>query len=244
VIPQWLQNHLGIAEEDLQPSHFQPDGKLLSTRTHPLKSLVTGQVCARCNNGWMSQLEEQARPLLVPLIDASREVVDLTEDERAILGRWTLKTAAVLNAGSNFHSNVPPNHFRALYRRGRLPPKGVKIFGQQHHGTSIFSWTQGSVWKLVADDSGPIAEYTTDYVNANSYKITLLLGKLLLLAAYWPDPSWRMIIWRGIHVPLWPIAGPIAWYGSDPLASGFNWDNSLEAQVAFHVTLGVRHDRG
>jgi len=242
VIPQWLQKHLDISEEDLQPSHFAADGKLLSTRRHGLNSLVAGRVCSLCNNGWMSQLEERARPLLVPLMEASREVVDLTVQERAILGEWALKTVAVLNAASNFHSNVPTAHFHALYRREALPPNGVKIFGQQHHGTSVFNWMQGSVWKLVTDEADSLTEYTTDYVNANSYKITLLLGQLLLVVAYWPDPNWRMLIWRGVHIPLWPIAGPIAWYGTDPLESGFQWDNSLEAQVAFHVTLGLRHD--
>jgi hypothetical protein len=42
--------------------------------------MVTGQVCERCNTGWMNDLEVAAKPILMPMIDAVapvRRLLDL-----------------------------------------------------------------------------------------------------------------------------------------------------------------------
>jgi len=100
---------------------------------------------------------------------------------------------------------------------------------------------QGSPWWLTADQRH-LAGYSREFINANSYKISLQLKNLLLLVAYWPDPGWRMIVWRGVHIPLWPVQGPVAWYDDDPIAAGFSWKDSRKAQAEFHMALALRYD--
>ena len=68
-------------------------------------------VCETCNNGWMSQLEASAKPLLTPLI-AGRPCI-ISESTAQIIAKWiTLKVlvaenniegdaAAVLNANGS-----------------------------------------------------------------------------------------------------------------------------------------------
>src|SRR5215469_6213936 len=43
-------------------------------------------VCAECNNGWMSQLQEAVKPLLLPLVKG--ESVDLWPKRLSVLAAW------------------------------------------------------------------------------------------------------------------------------------------------------------
>ena len=43
-------------------------------------------VCCKCNNGWMSQLESQAKPILEKLISGSE--IKICPEKRLILSSW------------------------------------------------------------------------------------------------------------------------------------------------------------
>src|SRR5260370_28165312 len=51
-------------------------------------------VCSTCNNGWMSELETEVRPILGPIVQDLSIQLDL-EDQKKI-ARWAFKTAIVL----------------------------------------------------------------------------------------------------------------------------------------------------
>lgn len=238
VLPQWLLDHLGIREREITPTHWNPQGEVLTTRQHHVGNLVEGRVCSTCNNGWMSTLEGQAKTLLMPLMEGNTEVVELTQDERLCLARWTCKTAFVLNSASNFHKNVPSDHFSFLYRFQDSLPLQVAVVAQQHHGDSTFYWLQ-MPFVLTSEQAGGLSLQEAEKLVAASYKVSFQFKKLLLCVAYWPWPNWRFILWPGIHVPLWPAKGPVAYYSADPIADGFPWNDSLQAQRCFHMTLAV-----
>jgi hypothetical protein len=239
VLPQWLLNHLAIGNEDIRPTHFTAEGNVVSTRRHKLRNLVEGSVCSNCNNGWMSRLENDAKPILIPLMAGTREVVQLNKEERLLLARWTCKTCYVLNTSSNYHPKVPSNHLEYVHQNEKALPNNVAVVAQQQQGGLKFYWWQQQFF--MKSDTHP---YVTGYEEAQrllkpSYKISLLLNKLLLLVAYWPWPAWRMVLWPGIHIPLWPHSGTVGWYHQDPLTEGFPWFDSLRAIHAFHQTFGI-----
>jgi len=60
-----------------------------------LDSFRLKEVCDSCNNGWMSKLENDAKPAIVDLIRGRRELTSLTEEERKIVAGWAGKTAIV-----------------------------------------------------------------------------------------------------------------------------------------------------
>ncbi|GAA1224477.1 hypothetical protein [Rhodoglobus aureus] len=88
----------------------------------PASALVAGAVCATCNNGWMSQLEMDARPYLLDKV-AAVEGAAIT-----ILARWLAKTAIVINISQPYRllwssdrrhqvqTRVPDNLAISLYR--------------------------------------------------------------------------------------------------------------------------------
>lgn len=242
VLPEWLLNHLGISDEAISPTHFTADGKVVSSRHHKLKNLVEGSICANCNTGWMSQLETEAKQILIPLMTGEREVVELKVDERVLLARWTCKTSYVLNSSSNYEPKVPPDHFGYMHKNVNSLPKSVAVVAQQHHGKSKFYWLQQQFSMSSGSHPYVSSQQEAHTLMKPTYKISLLLNKLLLLVAYWPWPEWSMILWPGIHIPMWPNKGPSGWYHQDPIPGGFPWDHSLEALTAFHQTLDIVRD--
>jgi len=237
VFPQWLLEHLSIRDDRISPTHTTPEGEVVSMREMVLNRMVEGRVCSRCNSGWMSDLESRAKPLLVPLMEGDTVIVELSYQDRALLGRWAAKTAFLLNRSSNFHDLVPDEHFRYLYDNQEGLPERVIALGQQHHGDRDFYWMQGSMWHVSPTEnpfSGDVAK-----LGASAYKMTLQFGKLLLLVANWPHSGYRYGLWKGIHLALWPLRGPVAWYD---LSDEFPWDDSIEAIATFHASLMVRQE--
>jgi hypothetical protein len=149
IIPVWLLDELKIKQEVISPTHFSVENgiKAVSTRLHDLNNLVA-RVCADCNNGWMSHLEGQAKPMLIELIRNGKVVTDFNENERFILARWAFKTALTLNLGSNFYKNVPLVHYKTLYDEKERLPERVCIVAQQHYCNRPFYWMQGAWWHV------------------------------------------------------------------------------------------------
>jgi hypothetical protein len=234
VFPRWLLNELNIGEEPINPTQFRPSGEVVSTREHLLENLQEGRVCATCNNGWMSKLEVDARPLLRPLMEGTGPVTDLTQEERAVVARWAVKTAYMLNSATNYDYKIPKRYLAEFYANHRPVPNGVCVFAQLHHANLDFYWLQGAYWPEVSGDEA--LDIDPSEATISSYKVTLQLRHLLLLVACWPYEGWGLTLWRGIHVPLWPQSGPCFHFELDP----FPWNDSIQAVAEFHRNLRVK----
>lgn len=92
--PRWLIDR--FASEC--PRHVVADVRGSPIRRWLAKkpTLEVRHVCNRCNNGWMSALESQAKPLLESMLDGFRVGLDMAE--QATVALWTLKTVMVLES--------------------------------------------------------------------------------------------------------------------------------------------------
>jgi hypothetical protein len=235
VFPQWLLDHLDLRMTPVSPTHLSSDGRVLSVRRHTLAGLQEGRVCRDCNNGWMSQLEGTAMPLLLRLFSGNRRVDSLSAPERRVIARWAVKTACVLNSASNYRSTVQSKHFRNAML-DRFEP-GLGVFGQQHQSDQDFYWMQGAAWSAPETTTTTRREY--EHLAAASFKTSLQFKDLLLLVAFWPDPRWRFGLLKGIHMPLWPVRGLCGWYDA---TEEFPWRDSVRAIAYFHAKLQIAHD--
>jgi hypothetical protein len=231
IIPQWLLDFLGIREETIQPTHFSSKGHTNSTRHHTLDNLLAGQICEECNNGWMSSLEQDAIPILKPLIAGDRVIVDLDDTERQIIGRWTSKTALTLNSASNYLKNIPSDHYKYTMTTAGSLPSGVFSFAQQHHGTRPFYWIQSPTWILNGNSDS--LQILGESLKDKSYKVAFQFGKLMLLIGYIPLDNIFPVLCRGIHIPLIPKTGKCGWYDTKE----FPWHDSEKALMEFHFGL-------
>ena len=53
-------------------------------------------VCGKCNNGWMSDLEAEAKPILEQMFDD--KPISLDQKQQEIIARWLMKTAMVYDS--------------------------------------------------------------------------------------------------------------------------------------------------
>jgi hypothetical protein len=60
----------------------------------PTKDLLVKRVCGDCNNGWMSRLENDAKPILESILDDKLDVLNVPA--QCTLALWAVKTAMVL----------------------------------------------------------------------------------------------------------------------------------------------------
>ena len=200
VFPRWLIDELHLRGIRITPVHQSADGVPISMREHTLEELVEGRVCAECNNGWMNQLEQSARPVLESLMRSDQDVADLDDCHRLILARWTCKTCWMLNSASNFRSIVPVEHIRALRSDCGSLPNGVVVAAGQHQSDRTFFWMQAQLW--IADVPDEMKDELKDLAE-RSYKISIQLRDLLLLTAWWPAQDWLYGAHEDDHHLLW-----------------------------------------
>jgi hypothetical protein len=148
IVPKWLQPHLHIDNIQLKQTVVTESGPRL-LRQLPLERFrYKGAVCETCNNGWMSDLEKEAKPILLPLVEGSRHVSSLGEAERLSIARWAFKTAfMILGAQSSY---PPPwAFFEQWALTGAKGPNPAFILGLSNPSlTSGFGFSiREDVWE-------------------------------------------------------------------------------------------------
>jgi len=86
-------------------------------------------VCPTCNGGWMSQLENAAKPVMEPLMLGTHlpEQVELDSDSLRILATWATKTAMVMDCSEDTPPLIP-QAARTAFFESPSPFKGSRIW--------------------------------------------------------------------------------------------------------------------
>src|SRR4051794_34926714 len=93
VWPDWMRRREGIREARTHRQVFERHGEIEEDRdweSQPFKMTVRA-VCRECNNGWMGDLEANAKALLGPMLDGRGR--QLHRGGQLHLAAWALKTA-------------------------------------------------------------------------------------------------------------------------------------------------------
>src|SRR5271170_2899127 len=141
VFSRWLLEELVLLEAPISLYRRLPDGSSTQERV-PVKldDFKLKRVCRPCNNGWMSDLETAAKPILLTLIRGSGTVDALAEEERLILAKWAGKTAIIESYSVGAESPVDPQLLRWMRDRDdNLPGRFcVAACAQSRLGVSHF----------------------------------------------------------------------------------------------------------
>lgn len=90
VIPRWVRDCFNIQSE------VTIEVAAVQVRRWPnLYVKLDRMVCADCNNGWMSDLEQKVRPFLGPML-VNQHSVDLDTDQQRDLARWAIVKTSLL----------------------------------------------------------------------------------------------------------------------------------------------------
>ena len=92
--PDWLLEFVRNANPDTERTVYaRVDGRMVRHWTTEKPEQKVKVVCGSCNHGWMSRLEDAAKPLLVPMFKGEQVSFDLKQ--QLILATWAVKTGMV-----------------------------------------------------------------------------------------------------------------------------------------------------
>ncbi|MDT8302857.1 MAG: hypothetical protein RQ760_15350, partial [Sedimentisphaerales bacterium] len=123
------------------------------------------------------------------------------------------KTALVLNYGSNFHKNIPLEHFKHLFEYKDSLPDRICVTAYQHQSKGLFHWIQGLPWICEGNEKEFNKEKTSQLL-AKGWKIGFQFGELFLITAYNPFPDCLFLLWRNVQFRLkhYNASVPQFWY--------------------------------
>ena len=196
-------------------------------------------VCSTCNNGWLSQLEGTAKPVITPLIRG--EPRRLPYDDQALIAAWTSKTALVSLLLSSVEARlsgygVPSTEYTALYaQRDRIEPLP---YSQYWTGSYTGNRRGASIW---------VTPFVIEVLGAGSppdipsgYAMTLVLGKLLVQGVRFTAPALQVELTteRGF-LDIWPPQDTFPWPASG-VADDEMLDRMNQAKTFLVQAKGVR----
>ena len=82
-------------------------------------------VCERCNNGWMSEIEHQAIPILTPLMTG--EDITLNEQEQIIVAKWCVLRIIILEFMTPYQRGILDTELH-FFKEHKAPPPHWKIW--------------------------------------------------------------------------------------------------------------------
>lgn len=197
ILPQWLAAELKIPNTNLKHFlHDNPKDRDELLREHSLGTFVIKNVCATCNSGWMSRLENQAMPILLGLMNLKPALLGLSEEDRTTISIWAIKTAFMIASAQQTKMDLPWALFRRLAGEpGEYPTECPVVAAQLPVPTGFLYACPGDE----QERDGPLCEV----------RVGLTLRHLHFVVVIPFTAGERMIRATGIHVPIWPLQSEI-----------------------------------
>lgn len=127
--PNWFNGVLFRTDEfhnQLLVHYDFVEGSELSTtvlekkRNGKLGSTKIRNVCAKCNNGWMSQIEDSVKEILTPMLLGHG--VELNFNEQNIVALWIVMRTIMAEYSDLKTQAIPQSHREYIYNNRSIPP--------------------------------------------------------------------------------------------------------------------------
>jgi hypothetical protein len=153
VIARWLRDELRIQGPVQEHREFG------SPRTWHTLAVVLPEVCEKCNTGWLSRTERNARSALTAMLFGN-QALQLNSMQQAKIARWGVKTSLLLalkTSRDEAYGWVPGGSMHWLYENpdSDQPPPGSYVWlGCLDAQRKIVSFMQSG--SLLSDTGNPI----------------------------------------------------------------------------------------
>jgi hypothetical protein len=177
-------------------------------------------VCKTCNEGWMSDLEnDHAKPLIAPMI-LGRRRLPLSVDDIVVLSAWAMKAAFVFeHTGSAKSGRYYTQSEREQFMRTLVPTDQTEIWLTEYRGQRRASSQVHNLLYELPDPLGPRQGQATT-ISVGQFAFQVLSGR-------WPEHIYPRtpLVWDSAVIRIWPTDGtPVRWPPGEYLG-----DNELEA---------------
>jgi hypothetical protein len=183
--------------------------------------------CKRCLHGWMSRLDAQVRPLLVPLVTGKE--LNLTPAAQRSLAAWIAKTIMIAEFASG-DGVITPRVERETLRVTMEPPKSWNIWVARSSGRN---W----VARYVRHTAGLGATDTKKGIQKDTQSITLGMGRIIVhvMASNVPGMKFELPSKADSFHFLWPARKAISW----PPRGALDHDEAEDFSLAFNRDFGT-----
>ena len=100
-------------------------------------------VCKRCNSGWMSRLQERAKPFLIPLIKGDSTTLDV--DTQRIVSAWAALKVTVAEYHEKNRVTITPDNRAHLMETNEAPPNWKIWIGRYGRGEWSGHWMHNAL---------------------------------------------------------------------------------------------------
>ncbi|WP_028061180.1 hypothetical protein [Candidatus Solirubrobacter pratensis] len=203
VLPLWLMPYLGDPAQGGVTHTIRQGvrGPVLREWTTDTLDLAAKKVCRECNNGWMNDLENLAKPHLIPLLEGNRRVLDAPTQR--ILAAWAVKTALALGLANAGAKAIDVEHYRALTTLKRRPPPKTHVWLSAYRGWRHAFHHQSTL--TLTDSKGSVDGYASTVSvtrpifhvagHSHAHEVDIVKGG----------------IWPFAAVQIWPVLGLAHW---------------------------------
>lgn len=227
--PDWAKDYFERTAHDSRTEHrttfmgknLRPVGPAEVRKRHG--HVVTSKirvVCERCNNGWMSTIEDEAKPILQLLVEA--RFAALSPADLLKLATWTTLKFMVVDCREQEQSAITQSHRTDFYETRKLPDGLLAwIFrcGSQDFRSSFYQHSMS----LARAPLPPILPR-----GKNTKSFTLGFGELFVYAIYARDASLYdsvKVTFSGGDIQIWPITKRgVLWPPPRALTNDEAWD--------------------
>lgn len=120
---------------------------------------ITVPVCEKCNNRWLSVLENDVQPVLRPLIRGEERT--LTPADQRVLAAWAAKTALMLDLASG--APIIPTGFYYEFRQLRTALPSQAVWLAAYLGKSKAIWAEHRGLHLGVNEAEPPNAFVTTF---------------------------------------------------------------------------------
>jgi hypothetical protein len=181
VWPKWLRAYVpATAKQHAALSgliHRQHSERAIRRWAGDPQSRGIKAVCRGCNGGWMSQLEERAKPVLLPLLAGQPRV--LSQDDQRVLASWATMHVMVAEFFAPERIGVPDID-RHLFWMTRQPLPNWKIWiGNYRRGKWVGYWVHNAL--AIGEE---YVSYSSEgaVARSNTQTTTFVVGQLYIHA--------------------------------------------------------------
>jgi len=180
----------------IRPAGWQNEQAQMRT-PHSWLNLVVSDVCAGCNSGWLSDLENTAKMLLPKLASQERRLDGLSQEQQVFIARWAVKTAFLIHRTAANPKVIPLEAYRKLRDTPEELPKRTFVFGFQDNGEHPIAINSMQTQDWTVNVSYEDALDIRDSLRT-ACKISLRIEGLHLLVAYFCSPDLEPVGWTRV----------------------------------------------
>ncbi|MEL6960238.1 MAG: hypothetical protein AAGL89_14925 [Pseudomonadota bacterium] len=177
--PRWMHELMpdpktaSFTEQRIQiENNRESEPRKTRTRQGGTKNKTLRVVCKDCNSGWMSELENEAKPILTPLILG--DPIFLDDYHQSVLAKWiTMKFMVVEHSYDNDHITLKSD--RSIFFQSQTIPDYIRIRVAAH---SDAFWSRAFQRHSATISTTPIAPFNP--TGRNTQTIAFGSGKLFV----------------------------------------------------------------